>query len=314
MTGVTSIGPGNPVTPSLKRVHPVLYVDDEPVLLDVCSKYFEVRGGGIEITGVTSAEEAITLMETRSFEVIISDYQMPEMTGIDLLKHLQEQSDTTPFILFTGKGRDEVILEAINNGATYYLQKGGNLRVLFAELEHKIREAIRRQNAERALVESENRYQALFENSGTAMVIFDDEMTISLCNSEFLEIVGLSRADVEGRMRIDEFIHAGDLEDFLLRYSQGSHTHEIGNRRYQARIIGRSGIIHPVSIKSDTIPGTAKTIASLFDISERERLREELMMRENEIRILYSFFRADDKTARTALCGLMKKKDTSQHG
>ena len=78
-------------------------------------------------------------MNTERYDAIISDYQMPEMDGITFLKELKASGNTTPFIIFTGRGREEVAIEALNEGADFYLQKGGEPKSQFAELAHKIR-------------------------------------------------------------------------------------------------------------------------------------------------------------------------------
>ena len=121
----------------------VLYVDDVPILLDVCKLYLE-QSSDISVSVSSSVENALTLLETTSFDVIISDYQMPGIDGIGFLKILREKHCSIPFILFTGKGREEVMVEAMSNGAMFYIQKGGNPRSQFAELNNKIREASRR--------------------------------------------------------------------------------------------------------------------------------------------------------------------------
>ena len=85
-----------------------------------------------------------------TFDAIVSDFQMPEMNGITLLREIRSTSDI-PFILFTGKGREEVVIDAINTGADSYLQKGGDPTTQFAELGHKILQATSRHQAELAL-------------------------------------------------------------------------------------------------------------------------------------------------------------------
>jgi DNA-binding response OmpR family regulator len=139
------------------------------------------------------------ILNTFCFDVIISDYQMPGMNGIEFLKYLQAQKITIPFILFTGRGREEVVIDAINNGVTSYIQKGGNPKAQFAELEHKVKEASRKHQTEEALIESEMRYRALFENSGTAIVIIEEDMTISLSNAEFSRLTGYLQSEIDGK-------------------------------------------------------------------------------------------------------------------
>jgi DNA-binding NtrC family response regulator len=125
----------------------VLYVDDEPFLLNAGKIYLE-RRPDISVSVASSVENALKLIEASSFDVIVSDYQMPGTDGIGFLKILREKCCAIPFILFTGRGREEVMTEALDSGTLLYLQKGGNPRLRFTELEHKIREASRRYAAE----------------------------------------------------------------------------------------------------------------------------------------------------------------------
>ena len=66
------------------------------------------------------------MMSTVAYDAVILDYQMPETNGIDFLKLIRSRDDPIPFILFTGRGREEVVIEALNSGADFYLQKGGD--------------------------------------------------------------------------------------------------------------------------------------------------------------------------------------------
>jgi len=135
-------GIGSP-PPSLS----VLYVDDEPALLEI-GKLFLQRSGEFVVSTCESAPDAIRLLSESSFDAIISDYQMPEMDGIQFLQHLRQHGNTTPFIIFTGKGREDVVAEALNSGVDFYLQKGGDPKLQFAELSNKIRYAVARRRFE----------------------------------------------------------------------------------------------------------------------------------------------------------------------
>lgn len=150
----------------------LLYVDDEPALLDLCKIFLE-RSGDISVTTAQGAPEGLRLLSEHPFDAILSDFQMPEMDGIAFLKHLREQHNATPFLIFTGKGREEVVIEALNNGADFYIQKGGHPKAQFAELINKIRYAVSRRRAEEALRESEERYRLIAENTADNIWIFD---------------------------------------------------------------------------------------------------------------------------------------------
>ena len=69
---------------------------------------------------------------------------MPGINGLEFLRHVRCHYRDLPFILFTGKGREEIAIEALNSGADFYLQKGGEQKPQFVELEHKLLTAIDR--------------------------------------------------------------------------------------------------------------------------------------------------------------------------
>jgi CheY-like chemotaxis protein len=125
----------------------ILYVDDEQCLLEV-SKLFLERIGPYSVDTVTSAAVALSLMQLKKYDAIVSDYQMPEMDGIEFLRNVRSSGNIIPFIIFTGKGREEVALQAFNIGADYYLQKGGDPKTKFAELAHHIELAIRQRTGQ----------------------------------------------------------------------------------------------------------------------------------------------------------------------
>ncbi|NLV26384.1 MAG: PAS domain S-box protein [Methanomicrobiales archaeon] len=135
----------------------LLYVDDEEDLLTL-GKFFLEREGEFRVHILTSAEDALENGNIECYDAIVSDYQMPGIDGIKFLKLVRKKFPDIPFILFTGRGREEVVIEAINNGADFYLQKGGDPKPLFVELSHKIRQAVRRKQAEYSLMLSEKQY------------------------------------------------------------------------------------------------------------------------------------------------------------
>jgi PAS domain S-box-containing protein len=140
----------------------VLYVDDEPDLLEI-GKLFLEQSGDFTVTTALSAPDAVRLLEQEQFDTIISDYMMPGMDGIQFLVEVRTRFGQVPFILFTGKGREEVVIQAINSGADFYLQKGGDPSAQFAELVHKIRQAALRKRAEEDIVKKNEELNAAYE-------------------------------------------------------------------------------------------------------------------------------------------------------
>jgi CheY-like chemotaxis protein len=159
----------------------VLYVDDEPVLLEVGKVYLE-RSGQFRVDTLASAPAALEILKTRSYDVIVSDYQMPEMDGIAFLKIVRNTNPTLPFIIFTGRGREDVVVEALNSGADHYLQKGGEPKSQFAELGHIITRSVERKRAAETILHL-NRLYAVVSRINRAVIHIRDrqELLMEAC-------------------------------------------------------------------------------------------------------------------------------------
>jgi DNA-binding response OmpR family regulator len=103
----------------MSEVIRVLCVDDEPELLKIAKLFLE-REGEFAVDTLTSATEAMEQLNTNQYDAIVADYAMPEMDGIAFLRALKSMGNTIPVIIFTGRGREEVVIEALNNGADFY--------------------------------------------------------------------------------------------------------------------------------------------------------------------------------------------------
>ncbi|MBN2734787.1 MAG: response regulator [Methanomicrobiaceae archaeon] len=119
----------------------VLYVDDEPHLLEI-GKIFLEKFGFFHVDIVSSVPLALENLNNANYDAIISDYQMPDMSGIDFLKYLRSSGNLLPFIIFTSTKQKEVVIEALNEGADFYVQKGGDPSHKYTELANKICKAI----------------------------------------------------------------------------------------------------------------------------------------------------------------------------
>jgi PAS domain S-box-containing protein len=135
----------------------VLCVDDEPALLEIQKEFLE-KDKEVHVETASSASMAIDAFQHHFYDAVVADYQMPDMNGIQLLQHLRLQSGV-PFILFTGKGREEVAVQAINNGADFYVQKSGDPVAEFSDITDKIKQVVYRRRTEQLLRESEQKFR-----------------------------------------------------------------------------------------------------------------------------------------------------------
>jgi PAS domain S-box-containing protein len=168
----------------------ILYVDDEPTLLELARLFLE-KTGDFRVDTVISAKEALDILAKTSYDCIISDYQMPVMDGIVFLKTFRSKGNVAPFIIFTGKGREEVVIEALNNGADFYLQKGGDPKSQFAELAHKVRQAIQIRIAQKTM-------QDLVQGAPIPEFVIDSNHRVVFWNKALEEYSGIAASDVVG--------------------------------------------------------------------------------------------------------------------
>jgi len=179
-------------------MYTLLYVDDEPDLLEV-GKLFLEQSGQFSVDTITSAPAALALLNSKTYDAIISDYQMPELDGIEFLKKIRTSGNTIPFILFTGRGREEVVIQALNEGADFYLQKGGEPVSQFAELAHHVRQSIQQRRAEASIRDHERREADIINFLPDATVAIDTKGIVIAWNRAIEDMTGIPANCMLGR-------------------------------------------------------------------------------------------------------------------
>ena len=210
-----------------------LYVDDDPTLLDLAKEFLEGENDDLSVTTCTSAKDVLSLMRSTEYDVIISDYQMPIMSGIDLLKELRSHGVDIPFILFTGRGREEIAVDALNNGADFYLNKGGNPRVQFTELMNLVRHMVMKRQAVEALKHNAERFRAMIENSLDLIIILNPDGVVRYASPSVKKVLGFPVESVIGQT-LEALVHDDDkarCKPLLASASSGQETIELRLRR-----------------------------------------------------------------------------------
>jgi PAS domain S-box-containing protein len=262
----------------------VLLVDDEPALLEI-GKLFLERAGPFLVETCGSGDAALDRLARDPFDAVVSDYQMPGMDGIALLARIRERHGHLPFVLFTGKGREQVAIQAINEGADFYVQKGGDPGAQFAELAHQTWVAIERRATERALEERERRFRALIQNSSDIVRIIDRDGLIAYDSDSGPRILGYPPGSVVGRSPL-EFVHPDDrglvrmaLAEVFAGTSPGTPTgfrvrhddgHWIPVETVAANLIG--------------IPGVDGIVTTTRPVEDRRRAESALRLAERRFR------------------------------
>jgi len=162
----------------------ILLVDDEPDLLDVVRRVLEHKYAFSIITA-SSGDEALKIFHNEKVDAIISDYSMPVMNGIDLLRKIREENPFIPFILFTIRQKEEIAIDALNAGANFYVQKENLPQVVFAELSNNVLKSVELFRAEKNL--KIQRDLALSNTNAKSL-----EETFLVCSNALLEVSGLN--------------------------------------------------------------------------------------------------------------------------
>jgi len=196
----------------------VLYVEDDLSLLEI-GKFLLEKDGSIEVDACSSVNEALKKISGKRYDIIISDYAMPVTNGIKFLTGLRSVGDTTPFFFFAGKGRKSVIIDALNLGADFYLEKAGNAKVQFEELVNEIHRVTERKSAYTKPGRSDFIPASVIESVAEGVLTVDSRGKITAFNQNFLSLLKIPE-DLAGTgtdsTPLLEYIqdHLEDPEDF----------------------------------------------------------------------------------------------------
>jgi PAS domain S-box-containing protein len=176
----------------------VLLIDDEPALLEVL-KLFSERSREMSVHTTQSAAEALKILPEKTFDAIIVDYDMPELNGIEFLKILRSEGDTTPVIIFTGVGHERTAIEAINNGANFFLQKGDDPQAKFRELVDMVRKAAEGSYAGKKLGTNQRIILDLINFSSDPSFAIDRDGNVVAWNVSMEQLTGVNAKDIIGK-------------------------------------------------------------------------------------------------------------------
>ncbi len=252
----------------------VLFVDDEKGLLDQSKIFLEREDERLEVDTSISAEKALTKFENNDYDVIVSDYQMPDMNGLEFLKAIRKDKDSDiPFIIFTGKGREEVAIEALNIGADRYIQKGGDMKSQYGVLAKTVKQEVKRKKSE----EEVQKFSTMVTNSSEAIICTDEDLNINFVNESAEEMFGYSQEEIIGKSlgMLNAESKIENLQEKILESisSNGTYKDVHLNEKKDGDLFYCEMKISPLSDEKDSLKGY---VASQRDITERKKAEEQV--------------------------------------
>lgn len=207
--------------------------------------------------------EELLSMHVFDFETVLPDH-------FSWKEHVQEVKKKG-FLIFEGRQRRKngTILPVEVNISYVSLEKNNYMLTV-------ARDITERKRMENALRESEDRYRTVFETTGTAMGIVEEDTKISLVNEEFEKLTGYPREEVEGKKSLTEFVVKEDLERMIKYHNEWRVDSKLAPNKYEFRSIDRNGNMRDIFLNIAMIPGTKKSIVSLMDITEHKRSEEQV--------------------------------------
>jgi DNA-binding NtrC family response regulator len=125
----------------------VLLVDDDIELLDIARILLQQKDPDLEIIVSSSVKEALERLENEEFDIIISDYMMPDSSGLEMLEALRAGGDDIGFVIWTGHSSEDVAIKSLNLGADYYILKGEDYRDQFSAIKDIIQKVVKTKTA-----------------------------------------------------------------------------------------------------------------------------------------------------------------------
>jgi len=253
----------------------VLHVDDESALTELVATFLAREEPAITVRTAHSTAEGAEVLADDDIDCVVSDYDMPGQTGLEFLADVRERQPELPFILFTGKGSEEVASEAISAGVTDYLQKERGTSQ-YAVLANRITNAVEQYRAKRAVAASEKRLSLFIEQSPLGVLEYNEDFEIVRLNERGEEILGYTEAELTGHtwehlVTENSYDNVDRVTDRLAAATGGYHSIDENVRGDGERIICEW---HNRIVTDDD---EVVAVFSLFqDITERRTQQQEL--------------------------------------
>ena len=259
----------------------ILYIEDEETLAQLVKRRLDKKGFQVEFA--LDGESGLAMLLAKDFDIVIVDYQLPKMNGLDVLQHMAEQNITTSAIMVSGMDDIRIVVKAMNLGCMDYIVKDGNsyLELLPIHIESVI--AKRKLEVDKKLSEKKlHLAQQVFDTTTEGIMVTGADEKIISVNPAFTKITGYEKEDVIDKS--PRVLQSGEHDDLFYKQmwheltAEGQWAGEIWNRK-------KTGELYPEWLSIAVIydaNGDVEQYVSIFsDITQHKAAEKQIEYQAN---------------------------------
>ncbi len=253
----------------------LLYIEDDAGMARLMQK--RLQRESIEVDTAPDGRKGMSMYDSAPYDVVAVDQSLPGMDGLSVIERLTKSDNLTPVVMITGRGNERVAVEALKLGACDYIIKdveNGYLDLMPTVIEQALRKKQMiqdKQNAERALAESEELHRLTLNNISDAIFVTDDSGDFKYVCSNVHVIFGYTFEEVEAMKNI-EVLMGGNIPIDLKKPETLTEPNSI-----EWRIKDKRGIDHVVLVNIKRVAIKKGTLLyTCHDITDRKRMEENL--------------------------------------
>jgi len=268
--------------PPERREISVLHVDDDASVLDLTAAFLDRELDGVSVVSETSPEDALDRLEgdEAGFDCVVSDYDMPGMNGLELFEAVRAEHRLVPFVLYTGKGSEEIASQAVNAGVTGYFQKGG------PDQQRRLANRVKQAATEYRTKIEADRYSTVLRALEYPIYVVDETGVFSYVNEAMAEMTGYDREEIIGSrtdiIKNDDAVAEAETQLGSILSGEGSDI-----AQFYVDIVPKEGDPIPCRDHMAALPYEGEefrgSVGILRNISDEVQREAELERREAEL-------------------------------